>query len=134
MVEHLDAALQRLPDATRLRPANSSSARLLRACLHGADCSSLKLDHPALADVELYIRDTMLDTGAASTRRERDPSGSSGASVGHYLSPISGRCPDSGWLSDDYLRHRFLTSAPSLNDGSNGVGTNSPPPTVQHRV
>jgi len=39
----------------------------------------LKLDIPALADVELYIRDTMLDTGRGiNTDGSADPSVSSG--------------------------------------------------------
>jgi hypothetical protein len=125
-----------LPDAPVYDLQIHPTARLLRACLHGRGLFELKLDVPALADVELYIRDTMLDTGRGiNTDGRADPSVPPGASVVHYLSPnIKVDVPTPAGYQTTTSDIDFLTFSSVLNDGSNGVGTNSPPPTVHNRV
>src|SRR4051794_4090310 len=61
-----------LPDAAVLDLQLHGPSRRLRAALHGRGVYELKLDPPAPADVELYIRDTTLDLGLAPTADGRD--------------------------------------------------------------
>ena len=125
-----------LPDAPVYDLQIHPTARLLRACLHGRGLFELKLDTPALPDVELYIRDTMLDTGrGVNTDGRADPSVPPGSTVVHYLSPnIKVDVPTPAGYQTPTNDIDFLTFNDVLVDGSNGVGTNVPPPTVHNRV
>jgi hypothetical protein len=125
-----------LPDAPVYDLQIHPTARVLRACLHGRGLFELKLDPPILPDVELYIRDTMLDTGRGiNTDGRPDPSVSPGSTVVHYLSPnIKVDVPTPAGYQTATTDIDFLTFNDVLVDGSNGVGTISPPPTVHNRV
>jgi hypothetical protein len=125
-----------LPDAPVYDIQIHPTARLLRACLHGRGLFELKLDAPALADVELYIRDTVLDTGrGVNTDGRNDPSVFPTGPVVHYLSPnIKVDVPTPAGYQTSTTNIDFLTFNEIIVDGSNGVGTNSPPPTVHNRV
>jgi len=124
-----------LPDAPVYDLQIHPTTRLLRACLHGRGLFELKLDAPILPDVELYIRDTMLDTGRGTNTDGRpDPSVAPASTVVHYLSPnIKVDVPTPAGYQTPTADIDFLTFN-LLTDGSNGVGTNSPPPTVHNRV
>jgi hypothetical protein len=125
-----------LPDAPVYDLQIHPTARLLRACLHGRGIFELKLDTPALPDVELYVRDTVLDTGRGiNTDGRNDPSVFPTGPVVHYLSPnIKVDVPTPAGYQTPTTNIDFLTFNEILVDGSNGVGTNSPPPTVHNRV
>lgn len=56
-----------LPDSAVLDLQIHPTARLLRASTYGRGMFELKLDPPAQADVELYVRDTSLDVGRGNT-------------------------------------------------------------------
>jgi hypothetical protein len=125
-----------LPDAPVYDLQIHPTARLLRACLHGRGLFELKLDAPALPDVELYVRDTMLDTGRViNTDGRSDPSVFPTSPVVHYLSPnIKVDVPTPAGYQTPTTDIDFLTFNEIIVDGSNGVATNSPPPTVHNRV
>jgi hypothetical protein len=125
-----------LPDAPVYDLQIHPAARLLRACLHGAGIFEWKLDAPILPDVELYIRDTMLDLGrAVNTDGRNDPSVFPTAPVVHYLSPnIKVDVPTPAGYQTPATDIDFLTFNEQIVDGSQGVGTNTPPPTVHNRV
>ena len=64
-----------LPDAPVFDLQIHPTSRLLRASLHGRGLFEWKLDAPALPNVELFVRDTMLDTGrGVNTDGRADPS------------------------------------------------------------
>jgi hypothetical protein len=125
-----------LPDAPVYDLQIHPTARLLRACLHGCGIFEWKLDAPALPDVELYVRDTMLDTGrGVNTDGRSDPSIFPTGPVHHYLSPnIKVDVPTPAGYQTPTTGIDFLTFNETIVDGSNGVATNSPPPTVHNRV
>ena len=125
-----------LPDAPVYDLQIHPTFRLLRACLHGRGLYELKLDAPSLPDVELYIRDTMLDTGrGVNTDGRSDPSVFPTGPVVHYLSPnIKVDVPTPSGYQTPTTNIDFLAFNEIIVDGSNGVGTNSPPPTVHNRV
>jgi hypothetical protein len=125
-----------LPDAPVYDLQIHPTARLLRACLHGGGVFEWKLDAPILPDVELYVRDTMLDTGrGVNTDGRNDPSVFPTGPVYHYLSPnIKVDVPTPAGYQTPTTDIDFLTFNEVIVDGSNGVGTNSPPPTVHNRV
>jgi len=125
-----------LPDAPVYDLQIHPTTRLLRACLHGRGIFELKLDTPPLPDVELYVRDTVLDTGRGiNTDGRNDPSVFPTGPVLHYLSPnIKVDVPTPGGYQTPTTSIDFLTFNEILVDGSNGVGTNSAPPTVHNRV
>lgn len=124
-----------LPDAPVFDLQIHPTLRLLRASLHGRGLWEWKLDAPAVPDVELYIRDTMLDTGRGSNTDGRaDPSQAPGQTVVHYLSPnIKVDKPTPMGYQTATTSIDFVTFN-DLRDDSGGVGTNSPPPTVHNRV
>ena len=86
--------------------------------------------------MELYIRDTVLDTGrGVNTDGRSDPSVFPTGPVVHYLSPnIKVDVPTPAGYQTPTTDIDFLTFNEIIVDGSNGVGTNSPPPTVHNRV
>ena len=124
-----------LPDAPVFDLQLHPTARLLRASLHGRGVWEWKIDAPVLPDVELYIRDTMLDTGrAVNTDGRDDPSIFPTAPVVHYLSPnIKVDVPTPAGYQTPTTAIDFLTFNEGLTDGSNGVATIAPPPTVHNR-
>jgi hypothetical protein len=124
-----------LPDAPVFDLQLHPTARLLRASLHGRGVWEWKIDPPILADVELYIRDTMLDTGrGVNTDGRNDPSIFPTGPVFHYLGPnIKVDVPTPAGYQTPTTQIDFLTFNEVIQDGSNGVATNSPPPTVQNR-
>jgi hypothetical protein len=125
-----------LPDAPVFDLQIHPTARLLRASLHGRGLFEWKLDASALPDVELYIRDTLLDTGrGVNTDGRPDPSKPPTTPVVHYLSPnIKVDVPTPLGYQTPMTDIDFATFNEVIVDGSNGVGTNSPPPTVRNRV
>ncbi|MEJ7667160.1 MAG: hypothetical protein WKH97_00145 [Casimicrobiaceae bacterium] len=125
-----------LPDAPVFDLQIHPTARLLRAALHGRGLFEWKLDPPLLPDVELYVRDTMLDTGrGVNTDGRNDPSIFPTAPVMHYLGPnIKVDVPTSAGYQTPTTAIDFLTFNEAISDGSNGVATNMPPPTVHNRV
>jgi hypothetical protein len=125
-----------LPDAPVYDLQIHPTVRLLRACLHGRGIFEWKLDLPALADVELYVRDTMLDTGrGVNTDGRNDPSIFPTAPVYHYLGPnIKVDVPTPAGYQTPTTAIDFVAFNETIVDGSNGVGTNSPPPVVHNRV
>jgi hypothetical protein len=125
-----------LPDAPVYDLQIHPTARLLRASLHGRGLWEWKLDAPVLPDVELYVRDTMLDTGrGVNTDGRSDPSIFPTGPVYHYLSPnIKVDVPTPAGYQTPTTAIDFYTFNEVIQDGSNGVGTNSPPPTVHNRL
>ena len=98
-----------LPDAAVFDLQLHPTQRLLRACLHGRGLWEWKTDAPVQADVELLIRDTLLDTGTDVNNDGRpDPSVPPGSTVVHYESPnIRVDVPTPlGYQNSDH-RHRF---------------------------
>lgn len=125
-----------LPDAPVYDLQIHPTVRLLRAALHGRGLFEWKLDAPALPDVELYIRDTMLDTGrGVNTDGRNDPSIFPTAQVVHYESPnIKVDVPTPAGYQTPTTAIDFFTFNEVIADGSGGVGTTAPPPTVHNRV
>jgi hypothetical protein len=125
-----------LPDAAVLDLQIHKTLRLLRASLHGRGLFELKLDAPIQPDVELYVRDTMLDTGRGiNTDNRSDPSIFPTAPVWHFLSPnIKVDVPTPLGYQTPTTNIDFFTFNEVIADGSNGVGTIDPPPTVHNRV
>jgi len=127
-----------LPDAPVLDLQIHAPARLMRAALHGRGVFEWKLDAPVLPDVELYVRDTLLDTGrGVNTDGRPDPSlaPAPGNTVVHYLSPnIKVDVPTPAGYQTPTTAIDFLTFNEVIVDGSHNVGTNVPPPTVHNRV
>jgi hypothetical protein len=124
-----------LPDAPVFDLQLHGTARLLRASLHGRGVWEWKIDVPVLPDVELYVRDTMLDTGrGVNTDGRNDPSIFPTAPVVHYLSPnIKVDVPTPAGYQTPTTDIDFLTFNEQLVDGGAGVATNTPPPTVHNR-
>ncbi len=124
-----------LPDAPVYDLQIHPTMRVMRAALHGRGIWEWKLDAPVLPDVELYIRDTMLDSARGiNTDGRNDPSIFPTGPVYHYLSPnIKVDVPTPGGYQTPTTDIDFLTFG-SIHDGSGGVGTNVPPPTVHNRV
>ena len=125
-----------LPDAPVFDLQIHPTDRLLRASLHGRGVFEWKLDAPPLPDVELFVRDTMLDTGrGVNTDGRADPSVAPTAQVVHYLSPnIKVDVPTPAGYQTPTATIDFLTFNDTIVDGSNGVATIAPPPTVHNRV
>lgn len=125
-----------LPDAPVYDLQIHPTARLLRACLHGGGIFEWKLDAPVLPDVELFIRDTMLDLGRGiNTDGRDDPSLFPTAPVVHYLSPnVKVDVPTPAGYQTPTTDIDFLTFNEGIVDGSGGVATIVPPPTVHNRV
>jgi len=125
-----------LPDAAVFDLQFHPTERLLRACLHGRGLWEWKLDLPIQPDVELLIRDTLLDTGTdANDDWLPDPSVAPGSTVVHYESPnIKIDVPTPAGYQTPTTSIDYVTFNEVIVDGSQGVGTNSPPPTVHNRV
>ena len=125
-----------LPDAAVFDLQLHPTQRLLRACLHGRGLWEWKIDAPVQADVELLIRDTLLDTGTDVNNDGRpDPSVPPGSTVVHYESPnIRVDVPTPLGYQTPTTDIDFLTFDALIVDGSQGVGTINPPATVHNRV
>jgi hypothetical protein len=125
-----------LPDAPVFDLQIHPTARLLRASLHGRGIFEWKLDPPRLDDVELYIRDTMLDTARGENTDGRpDPTVAPTTPVFHYLSPnIKVDVPTPAGYQTPTPDIDFATFNDVVVDGSSGVATISAPPTVHNRV
>jgi len=125
-----------LPDCAVFDLQFHPTERLLRACLHGRGLWEWKLDAPVQPDVELLIRDTLLDTGTnVDDDGLPDPSVPPGSTVVHYESPnIKVDVPTPAGYQTPTTSIDFLTFNEVIVDGSQGVGTISPPPTVHNRV
>ncbi|MGO9266259.1 MAG: hypothetical protein ACLQBA_15505 [Candidatus Binataceae bacterium] len=125
-----------LPDAPVFDLQLHPTQRLLRASLHGRGLWEWKLDLPIQPDVELLIRDTLLDYGTeVDDDGLPDPSVPPGSTVVHYESPnIKVDVPTPLGYQTPTTSIDFLTFNEVIVDGSQGVGTNSPPPTVHNRV
>ncbi len=125
-----------LPDSPVYDLQIHATARLMRAALHGRGVWEWKLDAPALPDVELYIRDTKLDTGrGVNTDGRDDPSIFPTAPVVHYQSPnIKLDVPTTVGYQTPNTDIDFFTFNNVIQDGSNGVATIVAPPTVHNRV
>jgi hypothetical protein len=125
-----------LPDAPVFDLQIHRPSRLLRASLHGRGLFEWKLDLPVQADVELYIRDTMLDTGRGeNTDWHNDPSRWPIAQVVHYESPnIKVDVPTPAGYQTPTNQIDFFEFNEVIVDGSQGVGTIAPGSTVHNRV
>jgi hypothetical protein len=126
-----------LPDAAVLDLQLHPTSRLLRASLHGRGMFELKLDAPAQADVELYVRDTALDVGRASTVDGlADPETWPSTPVYHYLSRnIRVDVPTPAGYQTATSDIDFLVFNDKIVDGSTHVGTLDPMTgTVVNRV
>ena len=125
-----------LPDSPVYDLQIHPTTRVMRAALHGRGVWEWKLDAPILPDVELYIRDTMLDTArGVNTDGRSDPSIFPTAPVVHYQSPnIKLDVPTPAGYQTTNTDIDFLTFNIGIQDGSNGVGTIVAPPTVHNRV
>ena len=133
---HWTALSNGLPDAPVYDLQVHPTARLLRASLHGRGIWEWKLDTPALPDVELFVRDTMLDTGRGiNTDGRNDPSIFPTGPVYHYLSPnIKVDVPSTAGYQTPTTAIDFYTFNEVIQDGSNGVATIAPPATVHNRL
>lgn len=125
-----------LPDAPVFDLQIHRPSRLLRASLHGRGLYEWKLDPPVQPDVELYIRDTMLDTGRGeNTDWHDDPSRWPIAQVVHYESPnIKIDVPTPAGYQTPTNQIDFFEFNEVIVDGSQGVGTIAPGSTVHNRV
>ncbi|HWZ63625.1 MAG TPA: hypothetical protein VNX02_11425 [Steroidobacteraceae bacterium] len=125
-----------LPDAPVFDLQLHPTQRLLRASLHGRGLWEWKLDLPIQADTELLIRDTYLDTGTGvDDDGQPDPSVPPGSTVVHYESPnIKVDVPTPAGYQTPTTSIDFFTFNEIIVDGSQGVATITPPPTVHNRV
>jgi hypothetical protein len=112
------------------------SSRLLRAATHGRGVYEYRLDPPAQGGVELYLRDTMLDTARGeNTDGRNDPSRWPTGPVAHYLSPnVKVDAPTPAGYQTPTNQIDFFQFHEVIVDGSNGVGTIDPPAVVHNRV
>jgi hypothetical protein len=125
-----------LPDCAVFDLQIHPTQRLLRACLHGRGLFEWSLDPPIQPDVELLIRDTLLDVGDGVDKDGLpDPSVAPGSTVVHYESPnIKVDAPTPLGYQTPTTSIDFLTFNEVIVDGSQGVETIAAPPTVHNRV
>lgn len=125
-----------LPDAPVFDLQIHRQARLLRASLHGRGLYEYMLGPGTAADVELYVRDTELDTGrGVSTDGHNNPTQFPMTPVWHFLSPnIKVDVPTPAGYQTPTTAIDFLTFNETLRDGSAGVATIAPPAIVRNRV
>ena len=125
-----------LPDAPVFDLQLHESARLLRASLHGRGIWEFRLDPPVLGGVELYIRDTELDTARGeNTDGRNNPSTFPATTVAHWRSPnIKVDAPTTLGYQTPTNQIDFVTFSEGITDGSHGVETIDPPAIVHNRV
>jgi hypothetical protein len=125
-----------LPDAPVFDLQIQRQARLLRASTHGRGLFEWKLDPPNQPDVDLYVRDTTLDTGRGeNTDFRNDPTQWPTQPVVHWLSSnVKVDVPTPAGYQTPTNQIDFFQFNEVIVDGSNGVGTNVPPPPVVNRV
>jgi hypothetical protein len=125
-----------LPDAPVFDLQIHRGARLLRASTHGRGLFEYKLDAPAQADVELYVRDTALDTGRGeSTDGHNDPTAWPTSQVWHFLSPnIKVDVPTPAGYQTPTNAIDFFEFNEVIVDGSQHVATIGGTQTVHNRV
>jgi hypothetical protein len=125
-----------LPDAPVFDLQLHAGARLLRASTHGRGLYEYRLNPPALDGVELYLRDTMLDTGRGENTDGRDdPSLWPTAPAYHWRSPnIKVDVPTPAGYQTPTNQIDFFQFHEGIVDGSTGVATIDPPVIVHNRV
>jgi photosystem II stability/assembly factor-like uncharacterized protein len=125
-----------LPDAPVYDLQIHAGSRTLRAALHGRGVFEWKLDAPVLANVELFVRDTLLDTGRGiNTDGRPDPSAPPSAPVYHYLSPnIKVDVPTPAGYQTPGTSIDHYTFNELLVDGSTHAATIALPAVVHNRV
>ena len=114
-----------LPDAAVLDLLIHQPSRLLRAGLQGRGVFQYKLDAPAQADTELYIRDTDLDLGLVATVDGLpDPADPPTTKTAHWESPnIKVDVPTPAGYQTPTTQIDFLQFNDVIVDGSQGVVT-----------
>jgi hypothetical protein len=124
-----------LPEAAVLDLAIHQPSRLMRAALHGRGVFQYKLDPPAPASIELYVRDTTLDLGLTPTVDGLpDPAVWPQAQVVHWESPdIKVDVPTPAGYQTPSKQIDFLQFVDVIVDGSQGTATNTAG-TVVNRV
>ena len=125
-----------LPDAAVLDLKVHQASRLLRASTHGRGLWEFKLDAPAPPDVELYIRDTHLDTGRGSTVDYLpDPEAQGQVGVHWNSANIKVDVPTPAGYQTATNAIDFFQFVDIIQDGSQGVATLDPSAgTVTNRV
>jgi photosystem II stability/assembly factor-like uncharacterized protein len=125
-----------LPDAPVFDLQLHAGARLLRASTHGRGLYEYRLDPPTLGGIELYIRDTMLDTARGENTDWRDdPSIWPTTPVYHWESPnIKIDVPTSAGYQTLTNQVDFFQFHELIVDGSQGVATVAPPAVIHNRV
>ncbi len=125
-----------LPDAPVLDLQLHRGARALRASTHGRGVYEYRLDPPALAGVELYIRDTFLDIGRGDdTDGRNDPSVWPTTPVWHWRSPsIKVDVPTPSGYQTPTDQIDFFQFHETIVDGSAGIATIDPPQVVHNRL
>jgi photosystem II stability/assembly factor-like uncharacterized protein len=125
-----------LPDAPVFDLQIHNGARILRASTHGRGVYEYRLDPPPLSGIELYVRDTILDTARGeNTDGRNDPSKWPTTPVAHWISPnIKVDVPTPAGYQTPTNQIDFVQFHEIIVDGSNGVGTIDPPLVVHNRV
>ncbi|MDP9108183.1 MAG: hypothetical protein M3N23_03815 [Pseudomonadota bacterium] len=113
-----------LPDAAVLDLQIHGVGRLLRASTHGRGLFEYKLDLPVALDTELYIRDTNLDLGHATTVDWLSDPENFGTQVRHWESPnIKVDVPTPAGYQTPTPSIDFFQFVDQISDGSGGVAT-----------
>jgi len=125
-----------LPDAPVFDLQIHGGARLLRASTHGRGLYEYRLDSSPLSGIELYLRDTMLDTARGeNTDGRNDPSQWPVSTAAHWRSPnIKVDVPTPAGYQTPTNQINFFQFHEVITDGSNGVATIDPPLVVHNRV
>jgi hypothetical protein len=126
-----------LPDSAVFDLQIHPTTRLLRVSTHGRGMFELKLDSPAQADVELYLRDTALDVGRGSTVDNiPDPETWPSQPVWHFQSRnIKVDVPTPGGYQTKTSDIDFVVFNDIIKDGSGQIATMDPTVgTVVNRV
>jgi hypothetical protein len=126
-----------LPDSAVQDLQIHPTARLLRASTYGRGMFELKLDPPAQADSELYVRDTSLDVGRGSTVDGiPDPETWPSQPVWHYQSRnIKVDVPTTAGYQTPTTDIDFVVFNDVIQDGSGQTATIDPSQkTVVNRV
>lgn len=125
-----------LPDAPVMDLQLHAGARLLRASLHGRGVYEYRLNPPALTGIELYIRDTAVDTARGeNTDGHNDPSTWPASQVWHWAAPnIKVDVPTPLGYQTPTNQIDFWQFHETIVDGSAGVATIDPPQVVHNRV
>lgn len=125
-----------LPDAPVFDLQIHGGARLLRASTHGRGLYEYRLDSSPLTGIELYLRDTALDTARGeNTDGRNDPSQWPVTTTAHWRSPnIKVDVPTPAGYQTPNNQIDFFQFHEVITDGSQGVATIDPPLVVHNRV